>query len=155
MSRNASLNTHRLHAGRRFLNKTMLLPVPKQIVIDFSLANHLALAACRRGRGNAHLVNELLRAVYISYFLGQRGADRAPVRIYREAETGLEKALARAKQEDVWLVDEEAAIVLGRVLTIYDTQLDFAATWMLIDAKDRLDRFLVSDGKTPILGNES
>ncbi|CAN7656469.1 hypothetical protein LJR034_005182 [Caballeronia sp. LjRoot34] len=154
MSRSVSLNTHRPHVGRRFLNKTMLLPVPRQVVDDFALANHLALAACRQGSGNAYLVNELLRVVYISYFLGQRGVGRKPARTYREAEAGLERTLARAKQENVWHVDEEVATILEQVLTIYDEQLDSAATWMLLEAKDRLDQFLASDGRTPILGDE-
>lgn len=155
MSRNVSFNPRRSRTSRRFLSKTMLLPVPERLVVDFSLANHLALAACRRGRGNAHLLNELLRAVYISYFLGQRGTDRAPAQTYREAEAGLERALACAERENVWHVDEKAAIVLGRVLTIYDIQLEFTATWMLVEAKERLDRFLAGDGKIPILRNES
>ena len=38
-----------------------------------SLSCHLALVACRDGHGNSHLVNELMRAVYLSWYLQRAG----------------------------------------------------------------------------------
>lgn len=77
----------------------MLLPLPRQVATEISLANHLALAVCQGSDGNAHLLNELLLAVYISYFLQQAASDDVPVKLYREAEAGLEVALNTAYQE--------------------------------------------------------
>lgn len=59
--------------SRKPLNKTMLLPLPNISVQKISLPVHLALAACRGVAGNAHLMSELVRVVYLSYFLAEDG----------------------------------------------------------------------------------
>jgi hypothetical protein len=128
----------------------MLLPLPSQVAAQISLANHLALAASKSSEGNAHLLNELLRAVYIGYFLEQASANDVPVELYRAAEVGLEEVLRTAHRENVWRVGEELGAVLERLLASYDLQLENAAAWLHVDARDRLERFIASDKQSPL-----
>jgi hypothetical protein len=51
-----------------------------------SLSCHLALVACRDGHGNSHLVNELMRAVYLSWYLQRAGYGNQPVEQFKIAE---------------------------------------------------------------------
>ena len=56
-------------AIRKPLSKSLLLPMPAQSARELSLAHHLALAACRSDSGNRYQINELVRSVYMAYFL--------------------------------------------------------------------------------------
>src|SRR6202166_2732879 len=56
-------------AIRKPLSKSALLPMPAQSARELSLAHHLALAACRGDRANRHQINELVRSVYMFYYL--------------------------------------------------------------------------------------
>jgi hypothetical protein len=55
-----------------------------------SLSVHLALAACRNGHGNSHLVNKLMRAVYLSWFLQRAGYGTCPEEQLKVAECAVE-----------------------------------------------------------------
>jgi hypothetical protein len=60
-----------------------------------SLSCHLALVACRDGHGNSHLVNELMRAVYLSWYLQRAGYGNQPVEQFKIAEYAVEKVLVQ------------------------------------------------------------
>ena len=61
---------------------------------------HLADAhrACRSGHGNGHLVNELMRTVYLSWFLQRAGYGNYPVEQFKIAECAVEATLAHAQE---------------------------------------------------------
>ena len=58
-------NRPRSARGHKPLTRALLLPMDRASANKQSLANHLALVACRSGHGNGHLINELMRAVYL------------------------------------------------------------------------------------------
>lgn len=62
-------------------------------VREQSLSSHLALVACRDGHGNRHLFNELMRTVYVAWFLQQDGYGEEPVNSFKTAEYAVEAAL--------------------------------------------------------------
>jgi len=130
----------------------MLLPLPREVGTDISLANHLALAVCRTDDGYSHLLSELLRAVYFSYFFYEAGFGELPVHVYLEAESGLADALEISHRDKISRVDVLLGGILERVLATYDQQLGSVAAWMLIDARERLDRFVTGDKASPISG---
>lgn len=149
MYRNASRSSGRTASGSRHLSKQMLLPISRQSASDMSLRSHLALAVCRRGNGNAYLMNELVKTVYTTYYLQRSGLGDAPVELFCVAESGLERALAEASVTQVWTLGEDAASSLEEVLALHDQQLVSAAAWMLVDARERLDAFVASDRHSP------
>lgn len=51
------------------LTREMLLPMSAELASKVSLHNHLALVALRHGKGNADLIAELLKTVYVAYDL--------------------------------------------------------------------------------------
>ncbi|MFL9960103.1 hypothetical protein PQR02_02940 [Paraburkholderia sediminicola] len=121
----------------------------RQAVSDISLANHLALAVCRKGQGNAHLINELSRVVYLTYYLQEAGFGDAPVDLYRRAEAALEQAAGRSQRDGVGQVNDEVAAMLEEILGIHDQQLTAAAARHVIEANARFSRFIKSDFRSP------
>jgi hypothetical protein len=127
----------------------MLLPISRQSATDISLLNHLALAICRQGKGNSYLMNELVKTVYTAYYLQRSGLGDAPIELYRQAEAGLEHALAQAHLSQIWTLDSTTAILLEEVLALYDKHLASAAAWMFVEARERLDTFVASQKRSP------
>ena len=117
---------------------------------DISLANHLALAVCRKGQGNAHLIGELNRAVYLTYYLQEAGFGNASVNLYRRAEAALDQAAGRAQCDGVWQVSAEVASMLEEILAIHDQQLTAAAIQIVIEAKARFARLNRSNLRSPV-----
>jgi hypothetical protein len=121
-----------------------------QAASDISLANHLALAVCRKGQGNAHLINELNRVVCLTYYLQEAGFGNVPVDLYRQAEAALDQAAGRAQYDGVCQISAEVASMLEEILAIHDQQLTVAATRHIVEAKARFARFIKSDLRSPI-----
>ncbi|WNC94686.1 hypothetical protein RI103_36750 [Paraburkholderia sp. FT54] len=117
---------------------------------DISLANHLALAVCRKGQGNAHLISELNRVVYLTYYLQEAGFGNASVDLYRRAEAALDQAAGRAQCDGVWQISAEVAGMLEEILAIHDQQLTAAATRHMVEAKARFARLIKSSVSLPI-----
>jgi hypothetical protein len=130
---------------RKVVSKKALLPLPQSAVDEISLGYHLALAACRGTGGNSHLMNELTRALYITYYLGEMGYEHASAEFYRRAEAGLEKAIQRGHADGIWRLEPGAALVLQDVLQIHDHQLAVARTGHVSDADNRLAHFISSN----------
>jgi hypothetical protein len=121
-----------------------------QAASDISLANHLALAVCRKGQGNAHLINELNRVVCLTYYLQEAGFGNVPVDLYRQAEAALDQAAGRAQYDGVCQISAEVASMLEEILAIHDQQLTVAATRHIVEAKARFAKFIKSDLRSPI-----
>jgi hypothetical protein len=128
----------------------MMLPLSSQTLMDISLANHLALAVCRKDQGSVHLLYDLIRTVYLTYYLQRGGFGDAPLDLYRSGETALKEAAVRADRDGVWGVGEEATVILGEILSLHDRQLASAAMWNIVEARERLIQFIQSHGQSPI-----
>lgn len=123
----------------------MLLPMKTQAASDISLANHLALAVCRKGQGNAHLINVLKRAVYLTYCLQNAGFGDAPVDLYRFADAALSQAAGSAQCDGVWQVSVEVASMLEKILAIHDQQLVAAAMGHVVAAVTQFSNLIASN----------
>ena len=87
---------------RKPLSKSALLPMSAQSARELSLAHHLALAACRGAHANRHQINELVRSVYMAYYLQRMGFGEVPFECYEHAEAAFENALAVAEKSAKW-----------------------------------------------------
>lgn len=139
----------KLSPTERHPSKEMLLPMADRYVLNISLANHLALAACEKGQGNAHLLNELMKVVYLTFYLQVAGFGDVPVDLYRRAERMLEDAGISGRRDGLWYVPDEASAVLAGILLLHDRQLAEATVWRVMEAKRRLSRFIESDRESP------
>jgi hypothetical protein len=115
-----------------------------------SLASHLALVACRSGHGNGHLVNALMRAVYLGWFLQRAGYGTCPVEQFRLAEYAVEATLARAHACGEWRLSEEAIAGFKALLALYDAQLARAPLHAVLAAEQKLRAFLAGTSRSPI-----
>jgi hypothetical protein len=149
--------TARPGAIRKPLSKSLLLPMPMppQSARDMSLAHHLALAACRCDSGNRHQINELVRSVYMAYFLQRMGFGEAPFECYEHAEAAFENALAVVAKCARWIISEQDAPGIERVLALHDHQLSEAPMHRVVEAEKQLRQFLAGTDASPLVRPKS
>ncbi|MEM5290175.1 hypothetical protein QEN71_35585 [Paraburkholderia sabiae] len=92
-------------------------------------------------------MNELTRAVYLTFYLGEMGYMPVSPDLYRMAEAGLEAAIRRADEKGTWQLEPSAVATLEVVLQVHDSQLASARAGDLVKAERRLAHFIMS-GKT-------
>jgi hypothetical protein len=132
------------------LSKALLLPLPESAVREASLARHLSWAACKKEAGSAYLVNEMVRLVYLTFYVQDAGYGDTDLRVYVQAEAALERCLERAERESVWRFEPDDAPLFEAILRQGDRQLDGVPTYVYMDACERLDRFAVSGRRSPL-----
>jgi hypothetical protein len=147
--------THPPGAIRKPLSKSALLPMPARSARELSLAHHVALAACRGGRTNRHQINELVRSVYMAYYLQRMGFSELPCEGYEQAEAALEDAFAVAAKCAKWVISEQDAPVIERLLALHDQQLSAAPMHRVVEAERRLRQFLAGTGASPLVRRKS
>ncbi|CAL8481749.1 Fis family transcriptional regulator (plasmid) [Caballeronia sp. S22] len=125
----------------------MLLPLPESAVREASLARHLTWVACKQEAGSAYLVNELVRLVYLTYYVQDAGYGDTELTVYARAEAALERCLEKAERDSVWRFEPDDAALFEAILRQGDRQLDGAPSYVYMDACARLDRFTVSCGR--------
>lgn len=118
-----------------------------------SLAHHLALVACRSGHGNGYLVNELMRVVYLSWFLQRAGYGACPIEQFRIAEYAVEATLAHAQESGEWQLPAETIVDFEALLALYDAQLARAPLHEVLAAEQKLRAFLAGTSSSPIRVN--
>jgi hypothetical protein len=135
---------------RERLTKELLLPMSRNVASERSLAIHLALVACREGRGNSHLVNELMYAIYLSWFLQRLGYGSRPAEQFKIAEYAVEATLSHAHETGEWILDAEVIVDFEELISLHDFQLSRAPLHAINRAKERLEAFLAGSESSPI-----
>ena len=142
-------------ANRKSLSKSLLLPMSALSAREMSLAHHLALAACRGDSANRHQINELVRSVYMAYFLQRMGFGDLPFECYDRAEAAFENALAVAAKCAKWIISEQDAPVIERLLALHDQQLSEAPMHRVVEAEEQLRQFLAGTSVSPLVRPKS
>jgi hypothetical protein len=140
---------------RKPLSKSLLLPMSAQSAREMSLAHHLALAACRGDSANRHQINELVRSVYMAYFLQRMGYGDLPFECYKRAEAAFENALAVAAKSAKWMISDQDAPVIERLLALHDQQLSEAPMHRVVEAEKQLRQFLAGTSVSPLVRPKS
>jgi hypothetical protein len=138
-------------ANRKPLSKSLLLPMAAQSARELSLARHLALAACRGDSGNRHQINELVRSVYMTYYLQHMGLGEVPFECFEHAEAAFENALAVAAKCAKWMISEQDAPVIERLLALHDQPLSEVPMHRVVEAEKQLRQFLAGTGASPLV----
>lgn len=148
-----SIKRNRSRAGqrRRPLTKALLLPMDCAAAREQSLKLHLALVACRGFHANGHLINELMRAVYLAYFLQRAGYGKHPSEHFKIAECAVEVALAHAHETGEWRLAPEVMSDFEELIALYDTQLARAPLHAVLHAEAQLKEFLAGTANSPIV----
>ena len=134
---------------RKFLSKSSLLPMDSASARQLALTHHLALAACRGDGGNKLLINELTRAVYLTYFLQKMGFGALPFDAYMKAEAAISTALKNAERDGDWKIASRDASSLEEILALHDEQLGNVPLHRIVEAEKRLRAFIM--GSQPSL----
>lgn len=141
----------RLVPNRKPLSKSSLLPMPAQSARELSLAHHLALVACRGESANRHQINELVRSVYMAYYLQRMGFGDIPFECYEQAEATFENALAEAETCGKWTIGEQDAPAIERLLALHDQQLSQVPLYRVVEAEKQLRQFLAGNAASPLV----
>jgi hypothetical protein len=128
----------------------MLLPMPECAAREIALVNHLSFAACRSGAGSAYLFNELIRLVYLSFYVQDAGFGDTDLMIYARVEAAIERSLERAESGRAWMLDADDLPLFEAVLRESDRQLVHAPRHIHIGARERLERFATSGRASPL-----
>src|SRR5471032_3063469 len=134
-------------ANRKPLSKSLLLPMSAQSARELSLAHHLALAASRGDSANRHQINELVRSVYMAYYLQRMGFGEMTLECYEQAEAALENALAVAAKSAKWIIGEQDAPVIERLLALHDQQLSEAPMNRVVGPKNNCANFWLAQAR--------
>ncbi|MFL9869880.1 hypothetical protein PQR67_37445 [Paraburkholderia fungorum] len=126
------------------------MPLDRAAASEQSLAHHLALVACRSGHGNGHLINALMRVVYLGWFLQRAGYGNCPEEQFRIAELAVETTLARVREYGEWRLPDEAIADFEVLLALYDSQLAIAPLHEVLAAEQKLRAFLAGSARSPI-----
>jgi hypothetical protein len=137
-------------AGRMTLSKEMLLPLSIDKVRVLSLENHLALSTVRAGRGESGQIINLLRVVYLAFYLRDETALGADLAVYRRAEAALDACIERAEQGGKWLLLDHERAAVERLLVVHDGQLAAVPKHRYVAAWDWLQRFIAGTAISPI-----
>lgn len=137
-------------SSRKPLNKAMLLPMPETAAREISLVNHLTFVACRSGSGSAYLFNELIRMIYLAYYIQDAGFGDTDLIIYACAEAAMERVLQRAEHARAWTLDANDIPLFEAVLRQSDRQLANAPRHVHLGARHRLDCFAASNRTSPL-----
>jgi len=141
----------RLGTNRKPLIKSLLLPMSAQSAREMSLAHHLALAACRGESASRHQLNELVRSVYMAYFLQRMGFGDLPFECYERAEAAFENAFGVATKCGKWMLSEQDTPGIERLLALHDQQLSEAPMHRVVEAEKQLRRFLAGTDASPLV----
>lgn len=133
---------------RKPLDKTMLLPHPAAYVREQSLHWHLALAAFRAGKGNGNLLAELVKALYLAWYLQEAGLGAANDELYLEAERILDAAANNAGKE-ICGIDSADCLPITRILDLHEQQLSSAPVYAVAEAQQRVVHFGKSEKRSP------
>ncbi|PMS33661.1 hypothetical protein C0Z16_03595 [Paraburkholderia rhynchosiae] len=119
-----------------------------------SMRLHLALVACRECCANSHLINELMRAVYLAYFLQRAGYGRHPAAHFKIAECAVEMTLAHAHETGEWRLTPDVVGDFEQLIALYDAQLARAPLHAVHHAEEQLREFLAGTERSPIVVKE-
>ena len=136
--------------SRSALTKEMLLPLSTEKVRSLSLAHHLALAMVRSGNGDCDQVVSLLRVVYLAFFMRSETESGSDLDLYRRAEAVLDACIARAECGEPWMLHENEAADVERLLVVHDAQLAAVPKHRYLAAWDQLQRFVTGTRRSPI-----
>ncbi|MCE4548080.1 MULTISPECIES: hypothetical protein [unclassified Caballeronia] len=132
------------------LTRAQLLPIAPATTRAFSLRYHLALVALRNGRGNADLASELVKTLYLTYFVCERDRLDPPIETYLKAEAVLRACIHDSETDHPWAIADDQCEAIETVLCAHDTQLASTPLHRIEVAKGRLDRILKA-GRFPDL----
>jgi len=141
-------------AGRTTPPRTreMLLPMTADVVSKVSLHNHLALVALRQGQGNADLIAELLKTVYVAYDLLAPDQRLAHTEQFTRVESAVKAVIVRAAATDEWRLAEAECENVEQILGLHDQQLGALPKHLIDAAKQRLMRVLAK-GSFPVFSS--
>ena len=140
---NKSKKPKKPQAPRRApLTRDQLLPITAATARAISLRHHMALVAMRNGRGNADQASELIKSLYLTYFICAKDRLDPSITTYLQAEAVVQACIHDSVPADAWRIAEDQCEAIEAVLCVHDAQLASTPHHRIEEAKSRLDAML-------------
>jgi hypothetical protein len=127
----------------------MRLPPTVDSIEQLSLQAHFALTAFSLGEGNKHLLVELFRVLYMSWFLKKAGVGDAETPLYVRCNKILEDVVTTARRESSWTIPHSDGSILQRLQSSYDAQIAQAPMFLMERCQRQLQTHLRTQSGTP------
>lgn len=118
----------------------MLLPVSAASAQKVSLKNHMALVALRQGQANLDLAGELLKTIFLVYYLVDEQTFSTHGAVFASGESTLRALINCAPSNGDWRLDEAQCQPIEAVLNLHDAQLAWLPTYLMEGAQRRVTR---------------
>ena len=102
----------------------------------------MALVALRQGHGNIDLAGELLKTVFVAFYLIDPDCLATHSHDFVQAEAAINTLIKEAASTDDWRLDEGKCEAIELILALHDQQLAVVPTHRIEGAKQRLMRVL-------------
>jgi len=100
------------------ISKTILLLAPTAVSVRKLVLRHdISLAAFHAGKGNGNLLAELVKTLYLTWYLQAAGFGAADHELYLKAERILDHA-ARNPHKNIWLIEAGDSVSISRLLDL-------------------------------------
>lgn len=140
----------KMQRGRLALTKEMLLPLPANVVREFSLENHLALVSIKGGSGTEDTMIALLRLLYLTWFMVERSLREGDSALFVEAEEALQASIAAARKGAGWSLCDRRVVIVEHLLLRFDQVIDEVPKFRYLEAVERTRRFVASTQLSPL-----
>lgn len=128
-------------AARARLNKALLLPIPRAVADELSLAAHVALAGLRAGHGWIEGAQRLTEVMLTASFLAEAGYGPFTVEKLVASDAAMAAVFEHGRENGEWALDADAYEWFASIVCLHDWQLRNAPMFALAEAGDRLDRY--------------
>ena len=121
-----------------------MLPMAPERAREIALDYHLTLEVLRTGLGNQYHIGSMAQAIYMTMLLSQPEDKVARSELFHDAEEAILRCRKTGIETGVWVADNEAYALLGKILTLFDQQLATVIVYELMKANERLKKIFSS-----------
>jgi hypothetical protein len=111
--------------------------VNKAALMELSLRNHLCLFVLGTEHGTAIHLGTIVRTMFDSFFLFDKGFGTGEASIYTDVDRHLGELAMSASADRTWRLSSDAVSAIARLLALFDSQLQIAPVDDIVAAHRR------------------
>lgn len=116
----------------------MLLPLPQGLFDHLSIEQHLKLEALHRGAGDSSYMGTMAEILFVCCFMAEDGHGTGHDATIIAAQEQLFRAHGNGSSTGVWAFDDAAYQAFCKLLTLHDSQLRQAPSYVVFRANERM-----------------
>lgn len=118
----------------------MMLPIAPAKAGEIALSYYLTLEVLRSGGGSQYHLGSIAQATYMALLLARAGQGSASPELFRDADQAILHCRTNGLETGVWKLTEDAYVLIGQVLALFDQQLAVVSVHELATANEKLKK---------------